>query len=348
MNIQIGQVIREHRKKLGLTQEQVAARLGVTTPAVNKWENGVSNPDIELLAPLARLFGISTDELLSYREELSEEEIVDFTEELAVKLRDAAYAEAFAWAQETIGRYPNCRSLIWKMALILDVHRMTEKVEDAERYDDRILSWFETALSDGQEETRKGAADSLFQFWMRREEYEKAEPYLAYFAESDPIGKINRARLCQARDDTEGAYRIYEQMLFSASTILRVVISMMSALALKEDDMNLARYYTEKSGEFARCFELGRYSEISGLLELACREKNVEETLCIAKELLQSVHTLNDFRTSGLYRHLELSTAGSSEAVYDKVRGELLTMFREDEETFGFMRDSREWEELLA
>ena len=41
--MQIGQVIREHRKELGLTQEQMAARLGVTTPAVNKWENGVSH-----------------------------------------------------------------------------------------------------------------------------------------------------------------------------------------------------------------------------------------------------------------------------------------------------------------
>ena len=42
VTIQIGEVIREHRRKLGLTQEQMAARLGVTTPAVNKWENGVS------------------------------------------------------------------------------------------------------------------------------------------------------------------------------------------------------------------------------------------------------------------------------------------------------------------
>ncbi len=35
-------VIREKRKELGLTQEQVAERLGVSTPAVSKWESGVS------------------------------------------------------------------------------------------------------------------------------------------------------------------------------------------------------------------------------------------------------------------------------------------------------------------
>ena len=38
----IGSVIKKYRKDIGLTQEEMANRLGVTTPAVNKWENGVS------------------------------------------------------------------------------------------------------------------------------------------------------------------------------------------------------------------------------------------------------------------------------------------------------------------
>lgn len=38
----VGEVIREKRKELGLTQEQVARRLGVSAPAVNKWEKGIS------------------------------------------------------------------------------------------------------------------------------------------------------------------------------------------------------------------------------------------------------------------------------------------------------------------
>ena len=51
----IGCVIKKYRKELGITQEEMANRLGVTTPAVNKWENGNSKPDIELLSPIARL-----------------------------------------------------------------------------------------------------------------------------------------------------------------------------------------------------------------------------------------------------------------------------------------------------
>ena len=38
----VGNVIKKYRKELGYTQEEMANRLGVTTPAVNKWENGVS------------------------------------------------------------------------------------------------------------------------------------------------------------------------------------------------------------------------------------------------------------------------------------------------------------------
>ena len=71
----IGYVIKKFRKEAGLTQQEMANRLGVTTPAVNKWENGNSNPDIELLAPIARLLHISLDTLMSFHEELAASEI---------------------------------------------------------------------------------------------------------------------------------------------------------------------------------------------------------------------------------------------------------------------------------
>ena len=62
----IGKVIRKYRKLRNMTQEEMAGRLGVTAPAVNKWENEVSYPDIMMLAPIARLLGISLDTLQCY------------------------------------------------------------------------------------------------------------------------------------------------------------------------------------------------------------------------------------------------------------------------------------------
>ena len=52
------------RKAKGLSQEELAERLGVTRQAVSKWENDLSCPDITLLPQLARLFDVTTDELL--------------------------------------------------------------------------------------------------------------------------------------------------------------------------------------------------------------------------------------------------------------------------------------------
>lgn len=56
--MKINQIIREKRKELSLTQEQIAELLGVSTPAVNKWEKGSTYPDITLLPALARLLKI--------------------------------------------------------------------------------------------------------------------------------------------------------------------------------------------------------------------------------------------------------------------------------------------------
>ena len=60
----IGGRIAVHRKRMHLTQEQLADKLGITAQAVSKWENDQSCPDINTLPLLADIFGISTDTLL--------------------------------------------------------------------------------------------------------------------------------------------------------------------------------------------------------------------------------------------------------------------------------------------
>ena len=57
------EIIVRYRKELGLTQEGLAQKLGVTNQAVSKWESGQSCPDIALLPALADLFGITIDAL---------------------------------------------------------------------------------------------------------------------------------------------------------------------------------------------------------------------------------------------------------------------------------------------
>lgn len=60
----IGEKIAQLRRDAGMTQEALASRLVISPQAISKWERGIANPDLELIPEIARLFGISTDELL--------------------------------------------------------------------------------------------------------------------------------------------------------------------------------------------------------------------------------------------------------------------------------------------
>ena len=64
-----GDFIYQKRKALGLTQEELGRKLGVTNKAVSKWEVGETTPDITVLEPLACIFNVTVDELLLGKEQ---------------------------------------------------------------------------------------------------------------------------------------------------------------------------------------------------------------------------------------------------------------------------------------
>ncbi len=65
-NINIGNKIRELRKKKGITQEGLASVLSVSPQAVSKWESGLTYPDMEIIPVIAGYFEISMDILFDY------------------------------------------------------------------------------------------------------------------------------------------------------------------------------------------------------------------------------------------------------------------------------------------
>lgn len=89
MTLPIGERIRSLRKARGLTQEQLADRLGVSFQSVSRWESCATYPDMELLPAIAAYFGVTTDSLLGVPETKKEEEAARLLDELSVLSRDA-------------------------------------------------------------------------------------------------------------------------------------------------------------------------------------------------------------------------------------------------------------------
>lgn len=337
--MQVGEVIRKYRKSKNMTQEEMARRLGVTAPAVNKWEHGNSLPDITLLMPIARLLGISTDELLSYQQELTAEEIGEILKRATTMLEEMPYQDAFAWAKERLEEYPNCESLILQMAVLLDAERTIQEIPDPETYDAYINACYGRALQSKDEKIRNGAADSLFHFYMKKREYEKAGEYLNYFSEQDPARKEKEAQLYSETGQVEEAYKTYEHLLFSEYQRVNGIFHGMYLLALKQEDLKMAHLLVDKQVELVKCFEMGKYYEAASQLELATIEKEEDRVIALMKEMLAGVSLINSFYESPLYRHMEFKKPG--EKFFEELRKNLLKCFR-DEETYGFLKSRLE------
>lgn len=339
----IGKVIRKYRKLRNMTQEEMAVRLGVTAPAVNKWENENSFPDITLLAPIARLLHISLDTRLSFREELTAEEINGIIGEVNQMLKEKSYEEAFQWAKKALEQYPNCEELCLDIAICFDAYRTLQNIPDGT--DDEYLSSLYVRLLDSKEETiRVRAADALVGFCRRKGQYEKAEEYLRYFSAQNPERKRKLAQIYGETGRMREAYGAYEELLFVDYQRVSAEFHGMQMLALQEKDMEKAHKLAQKQAELAKCFEMGRYYEAAAKLEVAVLEKDADAALGIMEEMLANAEEIESFRESWLFAHMEFKEMGEE---FRKGLKETLRKCFRDEESYDFLKADQRWKALV-
>ena len=72
--MKLNEKIVECRKRMGISQEELALRIGVSRQAVSKWELGDATPEVDKIITLSRIFDITTDELLGNERSVSPEE----------------------------------------------------------------------------------------------------------------------------------------------------------------------------------------------------------------------------------------------------------------------------------
>ena len=343
--MKIGEVIRKYRKAKQMTQEEMASRLGVTTPAVNKWENGNTMPDITLLAPIARLLGVSLDELLSFRDELTTEEIRGILLEAEQKSAAESHDTVFRWIKEQIRQYPNCEALIHSLAQQLEGLLLIREIPENPEYDAFILDCYERLLSSNDESIRTAAADSLYGYYLRHKQYEKAETYLTFFSKQNPERKRKQALLHEKSGDLQKAFQIYEEILLADYHILSAVFNSLFMMELQAHHIEEAQYYAGKKKALAKLFEMGDYHIHSADLELAQEEKDSEQTLLCMQGVLDSIDTISAFTEARLYAHLTFKEPDP--AFVNMARENLLDTCRTDE-CFAYMQNDPRWEELLS
>ncbi|MBQ7380150.1 MAG: helix-turn-helix transcriptional regulator [Clostridia bacterium] len=115
MELNIADTIRNLRKKMGITQEELANEIGVTAQAVSKWERGEGYPDITLLPDIAEYFHVTLDILCGIDEQKKREQISSIIDATA----NAPYAEGVKIAREGLAKFPHAVQLRTNLARAL-------------------------------------------------------------------------------------------------------------------------------------------------------------------------------------------------------------------------------------
>ena len=173
-------VIQEKRKELGLTQEQVAEYLNVSIPAVSRWENGATSPDISLLPPLARLLKIDLNTLFCFQEDMTQQEIGYFCREVGEIAKTAGIAAGFQAAKQKLQEYPHSDTLLHCLTVSLDglVTMSALSEEEARPYNETLAGWYRR-LSASSDSKIKNSADFMrASRLIRNGDYEKAQEIL--------------------------------------------------------------------------------------------------------------------------------------------------------------------------
>ena len=168
------EIIRNRRRELGLTQEQLAGKLGVSAPAVNKWERAGSYPDITLLPVLARTLGVDLNTLLSFQEDLTDQEIGMFLNTLHEAARAEGFDAAFARAEEKLREFPGNDRLAYSVAVLLEGLLCS----GPEQRQEEIGALYERCRNSADPQVREWAVHALAIRLLKRGELDRAETLL--------------------------------------------------------------------------------------------------------------------------------------------------------------------------
>lgn len=346
--MKINKVIKEKRMELGMTQEQVANRLGVTTPAVNKWENGVSYPDITLLPSLARLLGTDLNTLLSFREDLSAEEVREFLNEITEVGMSKGIEAAFSNAEEKLREYPSSGLLTLNVALTLEgVLIFQPQTENPQIYLDKVEKLYERAAESQELPVQQHAKAMLISRYMGRKEYDRAEKLLEDLPKENMYDATAlRINLNMAKEEWSEAALLAERKLLSEVSGVQSILYTMMEIAIKEKRMEDAKYISKVAKDLTEIFDLWEFGIHVADYQYATAAEDSVGCVAAMEKMLEALKKVWKTNTSPLYRHIpeKEEVLNFGELMAQRILSELE---KEDSDEYAFLRKSPEGRAFL-
>lgn len=346
----INKIIKEKRKELGFTQEQVAQYLGVSAPAVNKWESGNTYPDIVLLPALARLLKTDLNTLMSFNEDLSEQEVMIFMNEFLETLNKKGFKVGYEMGMKKIQEYPNCDKLINKIAISLDGAMIMLGVENKEEYEKQIEKLYVRTVNSSDTEISSSSKSMMISKYIKREEFEKAQELIDSLPSIDHNKRSFQSDLYFKQGKIYEAARLIEIQLRNYAIIMYTNLGKMVQISLTDNDEENARYYVDIASKTAKLYDLGEYYAYMTEVEIYAHNRDEVKTIGTIKKVMEELPKMTETYQSNLYSHIfqnsEKNLEENKDGIINSVKGSILKAMDQDEK-FAFLKDNKEFKKLL-
>lgn len=310
MNLKIGEIILNHRKEKGLTQEQLAEAVGVSTPAVSKWESGNTYPDITLLSPIARVLGITTDKLLSYQEDLSDTQILQYEEQMKELFDKKGFDAGYIQCEKLIHEFPNSNPLKYHFAqLYLRELVLCEVTDEKQRATatGQTTEIYEQILASKDPKLTLSATTSLAGFYMTTGRYDRAEQLLNSLPKTNIDTESLYSMLYMAQGRVDDAEKLQENKLFHSVHTALNALGTLGGIAERKNDLTRALYIADISDRLIELFELHDTVELEQKIKLLVKQGKIREALDCFEIYIDKVLALDfDYSNHPLFSGIEL------------------------------------------
>jgi transcriptional regulator with XRE-family HTH domain len=353
MKLSIGKVIYDLRKDMSVTQEQLASSVGVSVPAVSKWESGQAYPDITLLPSIARYFNTTIDYLLKYDVNLSNDEVMKIINQCARHFENESLPDAVAVCEQYLYQYPN--NLFLKLRIAALYMTYISKAQDEAALQDlavKAIRLLELSNQSEDLEIRQSSDYLLATLYTLINEPQKAEEALSRIPQKlvNPEDMLVPLYIRQQR--YAEAKKLLQTNMYSRIQHVQQALRSFAQIKLEEGDVEFSEALLQLQHQLIQLFKLSPANELSSNLEFIqfyAKQLDADKTIHYAEEIIKNLQDLskgswaNMLNGHPLFSEVELMEPIQSA---DYFKHNLCTLFETSSE-FDFLRNTVSFQRFL-
>lgn len=301
----IGDVIYRLRKEKGITQDQLANFIGVSTAAVSKWESRISYPDITLLPILATFFNVNIDTLLNFKIELTDEEVMNIFVECERLFSNGELQEAIGRSKDYISKYPHSYYLKLRIGFLFNMYswKSSDKEDGMKMIGYSIELFEDVAKNCSKVELVEQALFQLGAYYPTIGEEGKAIEALNRIHKSELDPDVLLSHIYINRNELKKARKMLQSKLYKGiDDIGHACIGLANSYTKDEKDFAMVEKYHNLYIDIRKVFSNGESSILSFAFEYlnfahTCLMFNEsEKAMNILKKMVEDIEK-NDINT---------------------------------------------------